>query len=111
MDKTDLDYVGQCSLRSVLESVSRSDSGTPAQPPGSANGRIGSPLAFGNSADVILDGGVGGGSPVNRMYFLNTDYLAWRPHSKRNMVPLDKGRYSTNQDAMVQLLVWAGNLC
>ena len=67
-------------------------------------------LAF-NSADVVLDGGVGGGSPANRMYFLNCDYLAWRPHSKRNMVPLDKGRHSTNQDAMVQLLVWAGNLC
>ena len=67
-------------------------------------------LAF-NSADVVLDGGVGGGSPANRMYFLNTEYLAWRPHRDRNMVPLDKGRHSTNQDAMVQLLTWAGNLC
>ena len=27
------------------------------------------------------------------------------------MVPLDKGRYSTNQDAMVQLIAFAGNLC
>ena len=67
-------------------------------------------LAF-NSADVVLDGGVGGGSPANRMYFLNCEYLAWRPHSKKNMVPLNKGRYSTNQDAMVQHLLWAGNLC
>ena len=62
-----------------------------------------------NSADVILDGGLDGDSPANRMYFINTDYLMWRPHSKRNMVPLEN-RTSTNQDAMVQLLLWAGNL-
>ena len=67
------------------------------------------PMAFGK-ADVILDGGLGGSSPANRMYFLNTDYLSWRPHRDRNMVPLDN-RYSTNQDASVTLLLWAGNLC
>ena len=62
------------------------------------------------SADVVLDGGIGGGSPGHTMYFLNCDYLFWRPHRSRNMVPLDNGRYSTNQDAMVQLMLWAGNL-
>ena len=49
-------------------------------------------------------------SPAKSMYFLNCKYLQWRPHRDRDMVPLDKGRYSTNQDAMVQLLLWAGNL-
>ena len=63
-----------------------------------------------NTADVVLDGGVGGSSPDKSMYFLNCKYLQWRPHRDRDMVPLDKGRYSTNQDAMVQLLLWAGNL-
>lgn len=29
----------------------------------------------------------------------NTKYLHWRPHSRRNMVPLDPDRFSVNQDA------------
>jgi hypothetical protein len=61
-------------------------------------------------ADVVLDGGYGGGSPVNHMYFLNTDYIYYRPHSDRNMVPLTPDRYSVNQDAMVHLVGWAGNM-
>lgn len=61
-------------------------------------------------ADVVLDGGIGGNVPSNYAYFLNTKYLFWRPHSKRNIVPLDDGRFSVNQDAMVKLIVWAGNL-
>ena len=77
--------------------------------PGSAMAAAGfDPLAFG-SAEVILDGGLGGDSPANRMYFLNTDYIHYRPHRDRNMVPLE-GRTSTNQDAMVKLILWAGNL-
>ena len=62
-------------------------------------------------ADVVLDGGLGGFMDLKTMYFLNTKYLFWRPHSQRNMVPLspDK-RYSINQDAAVQILAWAGNL-
>ena len=62
-------------------------------------------------ADVVLDGGLGGFMDQKTMYFLNTKYLFWRPHSQRNMVPLspDK-RYSINQDAAVQILAWAGNL-
>ena len=27
------------------------------------------------------------------------------------MVPLDPDRFSVNQDAMVKLIAWAGNLC
>jgi len=63
------------------------------------------------SADVVFDGGIGGACPANHMYFLNTDYLYLRPHAKRQYVPLGaKDRFSTNQDAMVRLMGWAGNM-
>lgn len=62
------------------------------------------------SADVIFDGGMGGNAPSNHMYFLNTDYIYMRPHSKREYVPLSPDRFSTNQDAMVKLIGWAGNM-
>lgn len=61
-------------------------------------------------ADVVLDGGRGGNCPANRMYFLNTDYLYYRPHASRDMVPLDPDRFSTNQDALTKLWGWAGNM-
>lgn len=62
------------------------------------------------SADVVFDGGIGGAAPLNHMYFLNTDYLYMRPHSRREYVPLSPDRFSTNQDAMVKLIGWAGNM-
>jgi hypothetical protein len=62
------------------------------------------------SADVVFDGGIGGSCPTNHMYFLNTDYVYLRPHSKRQYVPLSPERFSTNQDAMVKLIGWAGNM-
>ena len=52
----------------------------------------------------------GSGAPANQMYFLNSDYIFFRPHKDRNMVPLDPDRFSVNQDAMVKLVGWAGNL-
>ena len=67
-------------------------------------------------ADVCLDGGIyngnlGSGAPAGTAFFLNTDYLHYRPHSARNMVPLSPNRrYATNQDAEVQIMAWAGNL-
>lgn len=61
-------------------------------------------------ADVVLDGGYGGGAPTNHMYFLNTDYIYFRPHQDRNFVPLDPDRFSVNQDAMVKLIGFAGQL-
>src|SRR6516162_1703296 len=81
-----------------------------------------------NSADVVLDGGFQGfstdplpyetsagtsavgGVPADTMYFLNTKYIHWRPHARRNMVPLDPDRFSVNQDALVKLIGWAGNM-
>jgi hypothetical protein len=69
-------------------------------------------------ADVVLDGGIytGGvtgasGAPAGTAFFLNCDYIHYRPHRDRNMVPLSPNRrYATNQDAEVQILAWAGNL-
>lgn len=69
---------------------------------------------FGNlrfmRAEVVLGGGLDGDSPANRGYFLNTRFLKWRPHRDRNMVSKNAGM-PIDQDAMVQYLFWAGNLC
>lgn len=70
-------------------------------------------------SDVVLDGflagsaggaaGAASGCPANHMYFLNTNYIHWRPHTDRNMVPLETVQ-SINQDATVKLIVFAGNM-
>jgi hypothetical protein len=64
----------------------------------------------GNAADVVLDGGVGGACPTNSMFFINTNYLHFRPHTDRNFVPIGSERYATNQDAMVKIIGFAGNM-
>ena len=61
-------------------------------------------------ADVILDGGYGGGAPTNTMYFLNTDYIYFRPHGDRFFEPLGDEHSPVNQDAMVKVLAFAGNM-
>jgi hypothetical protein len=62
-------------------------------------------------ADCILDGGIGGAIQAGTAYFLNPKYIHYRPHAQRNQVPLSPNkRYSTNQDAEVQILAWAGAL-
>lgn len=62
------------------------------------------------NADVVLDGGIGGNMPSSTMYFLNTDYIHYRPHARRNMVVDDSERTPVNQDAMCRLILWAGNM-
>jgi len=62
------------------------------------------------NADVVLDGGVGGSAPANHMYFINSKYVFFRPHKERNMTPIGGDRFSVNQDALVKLIGWAGNL-
>ena len=53
----------------------------------------------------------GSGAAAGTAFFLNTKYMHYRPHAERNMVPLSPNRrYSTNQDAEVQIIGWAGNL-
>lgn len=64
----------------------------------------------GFNCDVYLDGGIGGQLTSDRMYFLNTKYLYFRPHRDRNFVAIGGDRQSINQDAMVRLIGWAGNL-
>jgi len=70
----------------------------------------------GTSADVVLDGGIGsssydsGSGNANHMWFLNTKYIHFRPHRDRNFVPIGGERQSVNQDAIVKLYGWAGNL-
>ena len=61
-------------------------------------------------SDVVFDGGFSGTAPSAHMYFLNTDYVKFRPHKNRNMVPLNPDRFATNQDALVKLIGWMGNM-
>jgi hypothetical protein len=64
----------------------------------------------GTSADVVLDGGVGTNATASHMWFLNTNYIFFRPHKDRNFVPIGGERQAINQDAVVKLYGWAGNL-
>jgi hypothetical protein len=62
------------------------------------------------NSDVVLDGGFGGGAPTNTMQFLNTDYIYFRPHTDRNFAPIGDDRFAVNQDAMVKIVGFAGNM-
>lgn len=65
----------------------------------------------GMASDVVLDGGIGSDATANHMWFLNTKYIKFRPHKDRNFVPIGGERQAVNQDAIVKLIGWAGNLC
>lgn len=84
-------------------------------------------MGAGKRMDVVLDGGfqggtsdgntfgtagagAAGGAPADRMWILNSKFIHYRPHSQRNCVPIGDDRVSVNQDAMVQLIGWAGNM-
>lgn len=65
-----------------------------------------------NSADVVFENSAGvhaSGIRAATMYFLNTDFIHWRPHVDTNMVPMDRIG-AINQDATVQPVIFAGNL-
>lgn len=73
----------------------------------------------GMAADVVMGGGISGpvsptqltsGATSAHMWALNTDYIFFRPHRDRNFVPIGGERQSVNQDAVVKLIGWAGNL-
>lgn len=73
--------------------------------------KLGFPTVQFMDADVVLDGGIGGFATQKTAYFINTKYAFFRPHSSRNMVPLNPNRrYAVNQDAEVSILAWAGNI-
>ena len=58
-------------------------------------------------ADVVYEDSTG--MPASHMYFLNTDYIFLRYAPKRLFKPLERVQ-SINQDAMVQLITFAGNM-
>ena len=64
----------------------------------------------GTSADVVLGGGIGAQENALYMYLLNTDYIFFRPHKERNFVPIGGERQAINQDAIVKLYGFAGNM-
>ena len=64
----------------------------------------------GMASDVVLDGGVGSAATANHMWMLNTKFLFLRPHADRNFVPIGGERQAVNQDAIVKLIGWAGNI-
>ena len=73
----------------------------------------------GMAADVVMGSGVNGavntagtsgGATSAHMWALNTDYIFFRPHRDRNFVPIGGERQSVNQDAIVKLIGWAGNM-
>lgn len=75
--------------------------------------------AGGVAAKVVMGGGVNtavnaagttGGATASRMWALNTNYIFFRPHRDRNFVAIGGERQSVNQDAIVKLIGWAGNL-
>lgn len=74
-------------------------------------GGFGFPTVYYKGIPVVLDGGYNGSAPSAHMYFIDTSAIKYRPHKDRNIVPLDPGRkVSTNQDAFVMTIAWAGNL-
>lgn len=62
----------------------------------------------GKSVDVILDGGKNGQIPANTMYFINLDYISYRPSAKRNFKVIGGDRTNVNQDAITRIMAWAG---
>lgn len=64
----------------------------------------------GTSMDVMCDGGIGAAATANHMWMLNTKYIFFRPHKDRNFVPIGGERQAVNQDAIVKLIGWAGNM-
>lgn len=77
----------------------------------SSVGDLGFPTIKFMNTDCVLDGGIGGFATLKTCYWLNTDFFYYRPHSQRNMVALSpEKRYAINQDAVVQILGWAGNI-
>lgn len=102
-----------------LQSIQRITSDTGS---GGAGAGFGPELAFyggGMAASVVLGGGISGavsstqltsGATAAHMWALNTKYIYFRPHADRNFVPIGGERQSVNQDAVVKLIGWAGNL-
>jgi hypothetical protein len=112
-DKPDLIVADNTSYRFYLQSLQAiqriSDSGSTMAGAGFASLKY---YGAGMASDVVLDGGIGNAANQNgvHMWFLNTKYIFLRPHRDRNFVPIGGERQAVNQDAVVKLIGWAGNL-
>jgi len=125
-DKPDL-WVGDSNYYgfyvNALQAIQRITSNTGSADAGAG---FGPELAFfggGMNATVVLGSGISGpvlapgpgvpttsGEQASTMYALNTKYIKYRPHKSRNFVPIGGERQAVNQDAIVKLIGWAGNL-
>ena len=91
-----------------LQSIQRiTDSGSSMAGAGFASLKY---YGAGMASDVVLDGGIGTPATDDHMWFLNTKYLMFRPNVDRNFVPIGGERQAVNQDAVVKLIGWAGNM-
>ena len=100
----------------AIQRITSSDGGA------SAGAGFGPTLRFyggGMDAEVVMGSGINGavdlagdtgGATAAHMWALNTNYIFFRPHRDRNFVPIGGERQSVNQDAIVKLIGWAGNL-
>lgn len=104
-EKPDLIVCDNAYYRLYLESLTPNQRFTTAE-----SAELGFHALKYQTADVVLDGGIGSAAPTRTMYMLNTDYLRFVSHSDRNFVPIGDDRFSTNQDAFVKLIGWMGNL-
>ena len=110
-DKPDLIVADSNYYRLYLQSMQSiqrvTDGGNSTQGAGFASLKY---YGAGMASDVVLDGGIGSNATANHMWFLNTKYMMFRPHVDRNFVPIGGERQAVNQDAVVKLIGWAGNL-
>jgi hypothetical protein len=110
-DKPDLIVADSNFYRLYLQSMQSiqrvTDGGNSTQGAGFASLKY---YGAGMASDVVLDGGIGAAATANHMWFLNTKYMMFRPHVDRNFVPIGGERQAVNQDAVVKLIGWAGNL-
>lgn len=66
--------------------------------------------------DCVLEGGINGNMDDSdtlanaTAFFLNTDYLNFTTHTDRDIEIVGGERQNVNQDAIVQLMLWAGNM-
>lgn len=78
----------------------------------SSKGQLGfDSYAYKQNIPVYFDGGLGGAAPASHMYFVDHSKTYLVVHKERNMEPLGADRYAVDQDGVVKIMGWAGNLC
>jgi hypothetical protein len=110
-DKPDLIVADNIFYRMYLQSLQSiqriSDGGSSTAGAGFASLKY---YGAGMASDVVLDGGIGSAATASHMWMLNTKYIMFRPNANRNFVTIGGERQAVNQDAIVKLIGFAGNL-